>query len=587
MEIERLIEECRQGNREALGDLYKAYVQRMRGICRRYVCDQEAVDDVLHDAFIVIFTSLDRLRNEAKAEAWMAGIVRNVALKYRQRIMELKTVREDEVNEEVMSATTEPETTERKATLEELMRMVDRLPEGYGKVFRLSVFEGLSHKEIAEQLGIEPHSSSSQLTRAKKMMRKMIKQYWLWLLIPLLIPVAGIILYYNQPVIEKKRAELPKTPDVNFDVKEGDNTNMTEVRKTSKVSPGKPSAILSNAHLSKNHMQISSNDTVQSSIAKIIDVLTPDGTSIITAQQQGSLVVMPDNEQSDTVSVAPIDTVSTIHEVGPQRYNPIALRNGNNNDYKDWNLFLAYGGGIQGEKSRTTDYMTIPSLSKGVTRSTRIYNWGEYMEYVMENADNMDSLSALNMRRVALINSNSPQEPLTEKSKHERPLTVQLLFNRQFNSHWSFTTGLSFTKMKSAFESGNENTLIYRTQRIHYLGIPLKANFHIVESNRMNIYASGGILLDIPVSAHLTTKYVYSYFYDSSHNSPDINTGIHAPCQLSFGIGLGAQYQILPHIDIFIEPSMYYYIPTGQGIETYRTAHPFDISIPAGIKISW
>ena len=102
MEIERLIEQCRQGNREALGTLYKAYAQRMRGICQRYVCDPQAVDDVLHDAFIVIFTSFDRLRNEEKAEAWMAGIVRNVALKYSKRMMAVKTVPEDEVNEEVL-----------------------------------------------------------------------------------------------------------------------------------------------------------------------------------------------------------------------------------------------------------------------------------------------------------------------------------------------------------------------------------------------------------------------------------------------------------------------------------------------------
>ena len=107
MEIERLIEQCRQGNREALGDLYKAYAQRMRGICRHYVCDPEAVDDVLHDAFIVIFTSFDRLRNEEKAEAWMTGIVRNVALKYRKRIMAVKTVPEDEVNEDVLSSAAE------------------------------------------------------------------------------------------------------------------------------------------------------------------------------------------------------------------------------------------------------------------------------------------------------------------------------------------------------------------------------------------------------------------------------------------------------------------------------------------------
>ena len=52
MEITRLIERCRQGDEDALGELYKAYAQQMRGVCRRYISDEQTVDDVLHDAFV-------------------------------------------------------------------------------------------------------------------------------------------------------------------------------------------------------------------------------------------------------------------------------------------------------------------------------------------------------------------------------------------------------------------------------------------------------------------------------------------------------------------------------------------------------
>ena len=76
MEITRLIERCRQGDADALGELYKAYAQRMRGVCRRYVSDEQAVEDVLHDAFVIIFTSFDRLRDNRKAESWMMSITR-------------------------------------------------------------------------------------------------------------------------------------------------------------------------------------------------------------------------------------------------------------------------------------------------------------------------------------------------------------------------------------------------------------------------------------------------------------------------------------------------------------------------------
>ncbi|MBR1558165.1 MAG: outer membrane beta-barrel protein [Prevotella sp.] len=77
MEITRLIERCRQGDADALGELYKAYAQRMRGVCRRYISDEETVSDVLHDAFVIIFTSFDRLRDAKKAESWMMMINRH------------------------------------------------------------------------------------------------------------------------------------------------------------------------------------------------------------------------------------------------------------------------------------------------------------------------------------------------------------------------------------------------------------------------------------------------------------------------------------------------------------------------------
>ena len=176
MEITRLIERCREGDADALGELYKAYAQQMRGVCRRYISDEQMVEDVLHDAFVIIFTSFDRLRDEQKAEAWMMSITRNVASKCKDHLDALPTVPLDKTNDATFAASDNEQQGVRGVPLSEVMRMIDRLPEGYGQVFRLSVFEGLSHNEIADMLGIEPHSSSSQLARAKKMLRMMMQQ---------------------------------------------------------------------------------------------------------------------------------------------------------------------------------------------------------------------------------------------------------------------------------------------------------------------------------------------------------------------------------------------------------------------------
>ena len=53
-----MIERCRHGEEDALGELYKTYAPKLRSVCRRYISNEEMVNDALHDAFIVIFTSL-------------------------------------------------------------------------------------------------------------------------------------------------------------------------------------------------------------------------------------------------------------------------------------------------------------------------------------------------------------------------------------------------------------------------------------------------------------------------------------------------------------------------------------------------
>ena len=71
MNIDVNIDACKQGEQEALGDLYKAYSNKLRGICQHYVKDESTAEDILHDAFIIIFTSIKTLKDNSKLEGWM------------------------------------------------------------------------------------------------------------------------------------------------------------------------------------------------------------------------------------------------------------------------------------------------------------------------------------------------------------------------------------------------------------------------------------------------------------------------------------------------------------------------------------
>ena len=558
MEITRLIERCRQGDADALGELYKAYAQQMRGVCRRYISDEHTVEDVLHDAFVIIFTSFDRLRDIGRAEAWMMAITRNVASKCKERQAAVTMV---PLEEAAMVSQHIEQSDVRGVPLSEVVRMIDNLPEGYGQVFRLSVFEGMSHKEIAYMLGIEPHSSSSQLARAKKMLRKMMQQYWVAGLLLLLVSVTFFLLRKGDTAVKDEKPVVAKQKET---PKESSKESPTD-------QPQEPVIV----HLPVYRTTVIATDTLQSVIAQAVDSVTSDTLYNIIAQEQ----TIP-----DTIAT---DTTKAIRKVEIPHYDITDLRHDKSKNRNDWHLALAYAGNPQRDMSRTDNYMTMPTLSGSMTRSTKLYNWGDYMDYVMANAPMMDSVSASNMRHVAIINSNHPQDPLTETKRHERPLTLQLSLSRQLNSHWSLATGLSYTRMKSTFESGNENTIIHRTQRLHYLGIPLKLGYRVVGGNRWSLYSTGGVQLDIPVSARLTTQYIYGGSYAPIGNSPDIDATINAPWQWSVGVGIGAQYQIVPHLNVYLEPSLNYFIPTSTDVESYRTEHPFDLSLPFGIRFTW
>ena len=552
MEITRLIKRCRQGDAEALGELYNAYSQKMKGVCRRYISDDQDINDVLHDAFVIIFTSFDKLRDDRKAEAWMMSITRNVASKYKDHLMTRPFVPLKEAEQLPMP---ENKAEVRGVPLEDVLRLIERLPEGYGQVFRLSVFDGLSHKEIANMLGIEPHSSSSQLARAKRMLREMMQRYRALLLL-LLIPITMYLFRKDEPVTKEEKPIV------------------AEQKQTQEVESTEQSQEPVIVHLPVHHPTF-----IEPIIAQTVDSIAPDTLSNMIVQEQTIPDTIKSKEKSDTTHIK--------HEIELPRYDIVNLQGEKSRIQDDWHLALAYAGTPQNDMSRTDNYMTMPSISGSMTRSTKLYNWGDYMDYVMANAPMMDSVSASNMRHVAIINSNHPKDPLTETKHHERPLTLQLSLSRQINNHWSLSTGLSYTRLKSTFESGNENTLIHHTQKLHYLGIPIKLNYHMAGGNRWNLYTSGGAQLDIPVSTRLTTQYIYGGPYTPIGNSPEINATFSAPWQWSVGVGIGAQYQIVPHLNVYLEPSLNSFFPTSTCVESYRTEHPFDLSLPFGLRFTW
>ena len=173
METEQqLLEAVKAGDRQAMRRLYERYKGYAMSIALRYIPDSVDVEDVVQDCFVKILTSIGQLqyRGEGSLTAWIRKAVMNKSLdhvRHHERVSFTGTI-PDIPDEEDHLEQVPPEV---------LTRMIAQLPSGYRLVLNLYVFEQYSHKEIAQQLGINEKSSASQLSRAKKLLTKMIKDY--------------------------------------------------------------------------------------------------------------------------------------------------------------------------------------------------------------------------------------------------------------------------------------------------------------------------------------------------------------------------------------------------------------------------
>ena len=567
MEITRLIERCRQGDADALGELYKAYAQRMRGVCRRYISDEQTVDDVLHDAFVIIFTSFDRLKDLSKVESWMMSITRNVASKYKDHLDSMPFVPLEEANS---LAAPDNETNVRGIPLEDVLRMVERLPEGYGQVFRLSVFDGLSHKEIATMLGIEPHSSSSQLARAKKMLRKMMQQYWAAVLLLLLMPLTFILLRKGGTAIKEEKPAIAKQKDTS---KQNTHTN-----EPSEERPQEPVIV----HIPVHHTPI---DTLQPVIVQVIDSIKPDSLKNLIAQEQTTVDTIRNNEQADTTHISEKQDLPhyDITDLLPDRH--ITRRE----KEQRWSIDLAYAGGM-GEHNfnRPYSFTETPTLAiSGEPPSPVTFeNWSDYAAFLADNPDDGSSHSRSVIMNIALNNAGDATgtgtDKIIRKSHHYMPVNFSLALKYRLSNRFALETGLGYSRMRSDFEMGANGNTINEQQTIHYLGIPVKGIYQMCTYKAWTLYGSFGMMAEIPVYSRLGTN----YYLHGMLKATDKNA-IRAPWQWSVGTSLGLQYNFTPNIGLFAEPSLQYYIPTGSQIETYHTDHPFTYSLPLGIRFTW
>lgn len=171
MELEDILRGVKKKNRKAQKALYDQYSPLFMAIAMRYMKNVHEAEDAVAEAFIKIFTKIKSFKEKGSFEGWMKRIVVNECLMLlRQKKKQHLYIPLDDVEIEL-----DPEVIA-KMSADEILAVIQELPDGYRTVFNLYEIEGLKHREVAEELDISIHTSKSQLIMAKRKLRELLKK---------------------------------------------------------------------------------------------------------------------------------------------------------------------------------------------------------------------------------------------------------------------------------------------------------------------------------------------------------------------------------------------------------------------------
>lgn len=168
---EELVKGCLNGIPAYQRALYKRYASKMLTVCLRYVKKREEAEDVLQEGFITVFEKLNQFKMQGSFEGWVRRIMVNKAIEFYRKASKVFPVLDiDEVEDHFVTN----ESITSNISSRELMDMIHELPPMYKMVFNLYAFEGMTHKEIAENLGIAEGTSKSNLSDARTLLKKKV-----------------------------------------------------------------------------------------------------------------------------------------------------------------------------------------------------------------------------------------------------------------------------------------------------------------------------------------------------------------------------------------------------------------------------
>ena len=311
-------------------------------------------------------------------------------------------------------------------------------------------------------------------------------------------------------------------------------------------------------------------------IAEAVPVESRVGAGVVEDSAESAETSVPENQDVDTVPIE--SSVSAVTE-------DVTSVNAEELAAMSWDEYLketpsekararrsggfsagivaggAVGGNTSGSKP-TAMVMGANPLAAGVTKTDWI---------------DKDS-------KASAIVYNQPE--VQEEYSHKIPVKVGLTARYNITGRLGVETGLTYSILSSSVKTGNSETgknWSSGSQTLHYLGIPLNISFNILDSRYVNIYVTGGGMMEKSISGSIKTDEYVDGKFDRTLTTKISPKGL----QWSVNAAAGIQANILPQLGFFVEPGVSHHFKNGSRVRSIYTDKPTDFSLGFGLRYSF
>lgn len=164
--------------------------------------------------------------------------------------------------------------------------------------------------------------------------------------------------------------------------------------------------------------------------------------------------------------------------------------------------------------------------------------------------------------------------------KHRLPVRVGLNVAYRLTDRLSVETGVSYMRLSSDMKDGTKDNYLSGSQKLDYIGVPLNVKYRALGYRRLSVYASAGLLTEKCVSGKTTHEYVISG-EKKKYEAEDVAA---KPWQLSVNAALGAQFDVLRNVGVYVEPGVSYYFDDRSPLSTIYKEKPLNFNLNLGVR---